>query len=106
MIEFVFLSALKIVCIHLCIKHEGNILFFIRKAGDEYWPVLMQKPIYDCLPCMSLLYGTLIYFISGSEVNYFDFILCLAGLLFIIDIMLGFLLFKLNIENGLPYTPH
>lgn len=86
------LLALIITGIHVVFL-EGNVLSFVRVWSanrlDRYiglkWSRYVQKPLWDCLPCMASVWGMLL---SWSV----DVLLLLAvcGLLAIIDKFLNY----------------
>lgn len=45
--------------------------------------MMLKKPLFDCLPCMASIWGTLFYFMADGG-NYFVFIFSLVGLNFIV----------------------
>jgi G:T-mismatch repair DNA endonuclease (very short patch repair protein) len=67
MIETVICLALIITAIHVCFW-QGNILGFARiwtaNQLDKYlgikWSRYVQKPLWDCLPCMSSVWTIVI----------------------------------------------
>jgi len=82
-------TALVIVFFH-CSYQEGGILLWLRIEIDKLFYgkyFRLRKPLYDCLPCMSSIYGTVLYLLQFEfHVKHFIlFIFSLAGLLYIIN---------------------
>ncbi len=58
MIEIIIIASLICTTIHV-MTFEGMIGFFVRVGGDMYLPKMIRKPLYECLPCMASIWGTL-----------------------------------------------
>lgn len=73
--------SLIITAIYACFW-DGMIFGNIRAWMDERIPYMLRKPIYDCIICMSSLWGTSYYIIQFdfNLKNYIEFILQVAGL--------------------------
>lgn len=88
--ENVLLLSLKIVGIY-CIFQQGNILGEIKIGGanlfdktfGKKWSVIIQKPLWGCLPCMSGLWSIVL----TGDVS-LELILSVCGILYIIDKLL------------------
>lgn len=80
-------SALIIVFIHVSFM-EGMFLYKFREwlEWDEL-PGYIKKPLYDCLTCMTSIWGTILWFGFGGgfEVGFFLYILLLGGILALVD---------------------
>lgn len=61
---------------------EGMLLGWLGDFFHKTLPVFIQKPLYDCPPCMSSIWGTTIWFASGGDfIFWVPFCLALCGLL-------------------------
>lgn len=62
-------AALLIWGVH-CIFSEGYVLHFNRASVPDW----LKKPVVDCPPCMSSVYGTVYYFAIIGGLNVGDWI--------------------------------
>lgn len=64
-----------------CVLSPNYLLGWLGDSMREVLPRWMAKPMFDCLPCMASIHGTLIHFISGGDVfTWIPFVICLSGL--------------------------
>lgn len=88
-------------------------IVFIRSTMEQgqingwvvrlFWnaPIWIKKPLFDCLTCMTSIWGTLAFFLFSPEYTilaFVQFILPLGGLLFFMDCVLTFV--TSGIEDG------
>lgn len=54
---------------HGDVTARSEVLGFIKKYGDEHFPLWVRKPLYDCPPCMGSFWSvvTSVYFGFGVE---------------------------------------
>lgn len=66
---------------------KGMILGWLGDWLDKWLPDFIQKPLYGCLPCMSSVWGTAVWFATyGSVVwDWLVFCLALCGILKIVS---------------------
>lgn len=57
---------------------KGMILGWLGDIGDRWLPLFIQKPLYGCLPCMSSVWGTALWFALGNRVEPTWPLFCLA----------------------------
>lgn len=64
----------------------GKLPDYFSKALNNWTPeradliVKLRKPLFDCLPCMSSVYGSIYYFTARSDTNYLIFLVTVCGL--------------------------
>lgn len=106
MIEQLFITSLVIIAIHILFL-QGNILQHAKPYLDKHCPLVFQNPLYNCLPCMASIWGTVAWFaIHGVDVEfwidnmkwYLIFIFSLSGLLYLTDIFANYCISLIN-EN-------
>ena len=99
MTELIIYTAMKIVAIHaMCM--EGHVLHRIG-IPRLLWnaPVLIKKPLFECMMCMSSVWGITFWYIAGNSIlntELISFLLTLSGVMFILDILISFIIKKLN----------
>ena len=72
-----------ITCLHVCINYEDMVLFWVKQKLDFRLPLLLRKPLYDCLTCMGGIYGIAAWFLVFNysvDWKIIPFILSVAGL--------------------------
>lgn len=70
-------TSLQIVFIHI-LFWPGMILGFMRE--NRLTP-FMQKPLYDCVICMTSVWGTLLWVFEWQmSINYFMFLFTVGGI--------------------------
>ena len=92
LLQLAILTSLKILFVHAAMK-EGMILFWLRRIIDSVLqplPVLLQlwirKPLYECLFCMSSVWGMLFTIDLWSLTwEYLQFLMAVAGVDYIIQ---------------------
>lgn len=94
-IEAVFIVSLKIIFMYGSMQ-EGHILFPFRKLLETIvskfpvnWQFYLSKPLYDCLFCMSSVWGLLFIYIPMPL--WINIILSVAGLNYLWSALIGFL---------------
>jgi len=93
----VIITSLSIAALHYMIIWEGMFLFPLKKHLQRL-PLLIRKPLFECLFCMSSIWGTAsLFFIFKLQLNeYFIFYLfAIAGMNLLIE--LSVTLFKKSI---------
>lgn len=59
----------------------GMILGWLGDALWKRWPEAFSKPIFACPPCMSSVWGTGVWFLTGGDVFWWPyFCIALCGL--------------------------
>ncbi len=62
----------------------GNILFkprnWIARFLYNHKITWMEKPLYDCLPCMASFWGLLFWLIEGMNFHPVNFVLIICGI--------------------------
>lgn len=48
--------SLAITALYICIHREGMILHWLLPVLDKHCPAPLQKPLYDCIICMSSIW--------------------------------------------------
>ncbi len=56
----------------------GMLLGWLGDAWHKRLPKMIQKPLYDCPPCMSSVHGTWIWLAMGGSIEPMLIIFCLA----------------------------
>ena len=93
----ILITSLAIAALHYMIVWEGMILYPLKKHLQKL-PLLIRKPLFECLFCMSSIWGTAsLFFIFKLQLNeYFIFYLfAIAGMNLLIE--LSVTLFKKSI---------
>lgn len=81
-------TSFAIAAIHYMIAWEGMVLFPLKKYLERL-PVIIRKPLYECLFCMSSIWGiTILYFIHKLpiDLHFIYYLFAIAGVNFIIEI--------------------
>lgn len=86
---FCLILSLKITAVYKCFQ-PGNVFFSLRNhiASLLYDTSLriIEKPLYDCLPCMASIWGTIFYFLSvKNNYNFIEVIIIVCGMLSVIE---------------------
>ncbi len=80
---FCLLTSLKVTAIHVSCR-EGMIFFRPRVAlGVLLYRMklrILEKPLYDCLVCMSGFWGLVFWLIDGMNYHPVEVILIVAGI--------------------------
>jgi hypothetical protein len=84
MIIFCLLISLKITAIYVCCL-PGNVLYKVSVFLRRRIPYNVQKPLFECLICMSSFWGLLFWMFENSEFNPLYVVLTVAGINAIID---------------------
>lgn len=87
-IETILITSLAIAALHYMIIWEGMFLFPLKKHLLRL-PLLIRKPLFECLFCMSSIWGTAsLFFIFKLQLNeYFIFYLfAIAGMNLLIEL--------------------
>lgn len=81
------LGALVIVGVHTLFLKE-MLLEWLGELLARRLPYVLLKPLFECPPCMASIWGTMIWFGTGGQIDRFWPIYCLAlcGLLKLISI--------------------
>lgn len=58
--------------------------------------LFLRKPLFDCLICMTSIWGTVLYFLFHRELNYLEFLFTVGGISTIIYGIVG----NANDRNG------
>lgn len=84
--EFLFfclITSFQITAIHVACW-QGMILFGARNKAAKFlftaghsW---LEKPLYDCLPCMASVWGLLFWWFDGLNYNPIQVVLCVSGI--------------------------
>lgn len=69
MIEFCLCASLSILAIYVCINWPGMIFNRALPYLEEYTPAFIKKPLYECLICMSSIWGGSIYLIYFKSLH-------------------------------------
>jgi hypothetical protein len=66
MLELIIISSLAIIGLHVAMW-DGMILNIVRQALElaTFRAPWLRKPLYACPPCMTSIYGSIIWFASG-----------------------------------------
>lgn len=91
MLEKIVITSLCITLIHVSMM-EGMVLFKLRQRMDPFFPYWIQKPLYECLPCMCSYWGTILYFWFTGEYNlqgFIVFVLAVGGVNTIISVFIN-----------------
>lgn len=82
------ITSLAIAALHYMIVWEGMILYPLKKHLQKL-PLLIRKPLFECLFCMASIWGTAsLFFVFKIQFNEY-FILCLfaiAGMNLLIEL--------------------
>ena len=81
-------TSFAIAAIHYMIAWEGMVLFPLKKYLERL-PVIIRKPLYECLFCMSSIWGiTILYFIHKLpiDLHFIYYLFAIAGVNFLIEI--------------------
>lgn len=80
-----------------CLFAPGYLLFFNR----ESWPDWVKKPLFNCPPCMSSVWGT-VWFIStdaSSVTSWVTFCVMLCGINYLLVNFLDNITITINDDN-------
>ena len=84
----VIITSLSIAALHYMIIWEGMILYPLKKHLQKL-PLLIRKPLFECLFCMGSIWGAIsLFFVFKLQFNEY-FILCLfaiAGMNLLIEL--------------------
>lgn len=84
----VIITSLAIAALHYMIIWEGMFLFPLKKHL-QHLPLLIRKPLFECLFCMGSIWGAIsLFFVFKLQFNEY-FILCLfaiAGMNLLIEL--------------------
>lgn len=87
------ITSLQIVFIHI-LFWDGMILEFMR---ENKLPTFFQKPLYDCVICMTSVYGFLFWLLEWNmSVNLFQFWFVVGG----INVLLSGIIGRAEDVNG------
>jgi hypothetical protein len=67
--HFCLCSALAITAIHVIITWPDMILNSFYKPALQLTPSWLQKPLFDCMICMSSIWTTVFWFITGHHLS-------------------------------------
>jgi len=84
----VIITSLAIAALHYMIVWEGMIFFPLKKYLQRL-PLLIRKPLFECLFCMSSIWGTAsLFFVFKLQFNeYFIFnLFAIAGMNLLIEL--------------------
>ncbi len=84
----VIITSLAIAALHYMIVWEGMILYPLKKHL-QHLPRLIRKPLFECLFCMSSIWGTAsLFFVFKLQFNeYFIFnLFAIAGMNLLIEL--------------------
>lgn len=84
----ILITSFAIAAIHYMIAWEGMVLFPLKKYLERL-PVIIRKPLYECLFCMSSIWGiTILYFIHKLpiDLHFIYYLFAIAGVNFLIEI--------------------
>ena len=84
----VIITSLAIAALHYMIIWEGMILYPLKKYLQRL-PLLIRKPLFECLFCMSSIWGTAsLFFVFKLQFNeYFIFnLFAIAGMNLLIEL--------------------
>jgi len=87
-IETILITSLAIAALHYMIVWEGMILYPMKKYLQRL-PLLIRKPLFECLFCMSSIWGTAsLFFVFKLQFNeYFIFnLFAIAGMNLLIEL--------------------
>lgn len=87
-IETILITSLAIAALHYMIVWEGMILYPLKKYLQRL-PRLIRKPLFECLFCMSSIWGTAsLFFVFKLQFNeYFIFnLFAIAGMNLLIEL--------------------
>jgi len=87
-IETILITSLAIAALHYMIVWEGMILYPLKKYLQRL-PLLIRKPLFECLFCMSSIWGTAsLFFVFKLQFNeYFIFnLFAIAGMNLLIEL--------------------
>lgn len=87
-IETILITSLAIAALHYMIVWEGMILFPLKKHLQRL-PLLIRKPLFECLFCMASIWGTAsLFFVFKLQFNeYFIFnLFAIAGMNLLIEL--------------------
>ena len=87
-IETILITSLAIAALHYMIVWEGMILYPLKKHLQKL-PLLIRKPLFECLFCMSSIWGTAsLFFVFKLQFNeYFIFnLFAIAGMNLLIEL--------------------
>lgn len=95
MLESAIITSLKILFVYAAMR-QGMILFPVRRVIDwiiEPLPpklyLWIRKPLYDCLFCMSSVWGFIFsYNVAAFHWYYLHYLLVIAGINYIIQSLL------------------
>jgi hypothetical protein len=80
---FCIITSLKITTIHVACW-TGYILHGVRNSIAEILYTVkmrwLEKPLYDCLPCMASFWGFFFWWIDGGNYNLVDVVLITCGI--------------------------
>lgn len=86
----IVINSLLIIGFHVS-TWPDMINFWFARWGNLHFPASMQKPLYDCVTCMSSIYG--VGYCLGftnyiSDIQYLILhIVCLSGFNFVINVL-------------------
>lgn len=82
MIEFCLCASLSILAIYVCINWQGMIFNGALPYLERYTPAIIKKPLYECLICMSSIWGGSIYLVYFGKLSpdIIEAILIIAGI--------------------------
>lgn len=84
----VIITSLAIAALHYMIVWEGMILYPLKKYLQRL-PLLIRKPLFECLFCMASIWGTAsLFFVFKLQFNeYFIFnLFAIAGMNLLIEL--------------------
>ena len=84
----ILITSLAIAALHYMVKWEGMILYPLKKHLQKL-PLLIRKPLFECLFCMSSIWGTAsLFFVFKLQFNeYFIFnLFAIAGMNLLIEL--------------------
>jgi len=84
----VIITSLAVAALHYMIIWEGMFLFPLKKHLQRL-PLLIRKPLFECLFCMSSIWGTAsLFFVFKLQFNeYFIFnLFAIAGMNLLIEL--------------------
>ena len=84
----VIITSLAVTALHYMIVWEGMILYPLKKYLQRL-PLLIRKPLFECLFCMSSIWGTAsLFFVFKLQFNeYFIFnLFAIAGMNLLIEL--------------------
>jgi len=87
-IETILITSLAIAALHYMIVWEGMILYPLKKYLQRL-PLLIRKPLFECLFCMASIWGTAsLFFVFKLQFNeYFIFnLFAIAGMNLLIEL--------------------